>query len=153
MKFLLLLLLTTQSFSAEFVKGGTIIENDSVVFSVDEAQELRKEILELEDMISKGEQLVSELRKLDSNNRKQIDSYLEIIDLKDRQITSYRSTIELDRDRVVRLEKRERGHKVEKWVFLGVGIGITIGSLLIADKIDDYVETPQNQPNTFKVRF
>lgn len=153
MKFLLvLLLLTTQSFGAEFVKSGTVLENDSVVFSVEEAQSLRKELLELEDTIIKNEDLITELKNLDENNQRQITSYLDLIDIRERQISSYKSMIELDRERIARLEKRDKGHKVEKWVFLGVGIGLTIGSILIADKIDDYAEIP-SQPSALKVRF
>lgn len=136
-----LLLVPSYAVGSEMMTEGTVLSEDSYVFSLDEAQELRMQIIELESSVASLEGQISEYKALDENLTAQNSGLEDIIDIKELQVLEYKKLHEADSYRLRRLERRSEAAKFERWGFFCVGVGLALGSILIADKVDDSLES------------
>jgi hypothetical protein len=134
-------LVSGQAFAGEALPAGTVLTEDSYVFSLEEAQELRQQIVALEEEVTSKDEIIFEYKRLDLNQLGQIEGLESLLDIRELQIVEYNRMHDVDLSRIHRLERQSKFAKAEKWAFLGIGISITVGSILIADKIDDSVES------------
>jgi len=137
-----ILIIINPASAGEVMKKGTVLVEDSYVFTIDEAKGLTQEIARLE-------KIIKEYKELDEVTTDKFSQAESLIKIKDLQITQYKGLHELDTGRIRKLERRSALTGAERWGLVIAGVGLTIGAVLIADKIDDAVETPaQNNINT-----
>jgi hypothetical protein len=128
-------------FAADRVPAGTVLEEESYVFTIEETQALRQQLLELEAEVEKQKDLVEEYKELDLLSTKRFTLYDETIVLQNSQITRYQEWQTLDYNRIQQLERQRRADKLEKWGFFALGAGVVLGGVLVGDKIGDFAET------------
>ncbi len=133
-------LIVAPAFASERVPAGTVLEEESYVFTIDEAQRMQILISELEQTIEKQKEALDLRKDLDLLQVRKFDQCQESIVFQESQIYKYQEWQALDMSRIHQLEKQRRGDKAEKWGAFGLGVAITIGSILVADKIDDAIE-------------
>lgn len=136
------LMFSSVSFGGEVMRSGDILSEDSYVFTISEAEGLMRKIEELEASNLQNEKVIAVFKELDFNTSLQIREMDSLLKLKSLEINEYEHMTSLYRTRITRLERQSKFSKVEKWGFMGIGIGLTVGSIIIADKIDDYVDNP-----------
>lgn len=138
--FAIMNLIIFPAFAGERVPAGTVIEEESFVFTVEEAQKMQQYISELEQTIKQRDELLVLKDELIDTQEKKTFQLEESIVLRDTQIYKYQEWQAIDLERVRQLEKQRRADKREKWGALALGIGLTVGSILVADQIDDFAE-------------
>jgi len=114
----------------------TVLQKDSYVFTIEEAEKLKLKIQDLE----KKEQLLSEYIKLESLREKQIDSYKKVVDMQEDQAKKYDIMIDSKDKQIKILLEREDDGFFKKAIIFGSGVLLTAGSLYAADKLDDSIE-------------
>ena len=135
---LLLLSLTTwphYAFAGDIVPAGTTLEEESYVFTVDEATRLLERISELEQKELQLEQYI----QLDLVNQDKIRLYDSNIDLYNFQISEYQRIVALNSSEITRLHKRARLNWLENYGMLILGVALTTTSFIIADQVTDNV--------------
>lgn len=137
---LALLLFPYNAYGGEPLKAGTILNEDSYVFSIEEAERLMNEIGKMERTIENQEQKIYLNEQLNKNLNQQILNLNDIVTIKDKQIKEYNSMQKLDEKRIKKLERRSDFATIKEMGLFVTGIGVAIGAILIADKIDDSVE-------------
>jgi len=146
---LVISLLAPYAYGSEVMKSGEVLSEDSYVFSLEEIQELREQMSQLEKSIETKSQIIFELKKLDSNLNQQVIGLESVIGIKDLQVSEYSNLHDLDLSRIRSLERQNNLTKIERWVLFGAGVGVTVGSILIADKLNDTVGSNSfSSPNT-----
>lgn len=157
-KFMLIVILSlttliSKAYGGEILSAGTILQEESYVFTMPEAQRLMSKVKEMESQIENQQATIDVYKELDQNQQKQILENETLINIKQLQISEYKNLHDLDSSRIKKLERQSNVSNFERWGFLGLGVGITIGSVLIADKIDDVVEGPiAQQPRNTTAR-
>lgn len=136
---LISIIIPTNSFSAERVDKGTVLEEDSMVFSIEEAQDMAKYISKLEEELKNSQDLIREKNFLIDNQNSQLLLYSEFEDLKQKQILKYQEIQKIDEDRIKKLEKRLNFKKIENGIWFAGGIISAISIIVIADQLDDRV--------------
>ena len=125
------------AFAGDIMPAGTVLENESYVFTVDEAKDLLKRIEELEIKEEKLnyylelEPIREEKYRLNNAN----------IDLYKFQISEYQSIVAMNRLEISRMHKREKWRWLENYGMLFLGVAITTGSFLAADSMADHMRT------------
>lgn len=132
--------ITSNAWAGDVMKSGTVLTKDSYVFSIEEAQKLKLTIEELEFEKQKYLAIIEQYKDLNIITDEKHQSYLDLVSTKDAQISEYERLHSLDLERIKSLEKQDKVSSLEKWGFLGIGVGATITAILIADKIDDVSE-------------
>jgi len=133
---LLNIIVPVSAYASEEMHAGDVLEEDSLVFSMDEAQDLKVRIEDLEGK----ETLLWEYISLTDVQGKQIDSLEEIIESKDVLIAKHQEIHELDDMAIKRLDKQVKRRKLENvGSFIG-GVLVAIALVLVADKVDDQME-------------
>jgi len=138
--FVVINLIVSPAFAVERVPAGTIIKEESFVFTVEEAQKMQQYISELEETIKQRDELLVLKDELIKTQEAKTFRLQESIILRDNQIYKYQEWQAIDLERVRQLERQRRYDKIEKWGALVLGIGLTVGSVLVADQIDDFAE-------------
>ena len=123
--------------AGDIVPAGTTLEEESYVFTIDEATRLLQRVEELEVKEKKLEQYIL----LDSVRTQQIDLYQYNLSLTRSQLDSYIKMQAIDQDLLDRYNKRNRFQTLENVGFLALGISLTIGAFLAADSVTDHMET------------
>lgn len=136
---ILSLVLTSVASASEFKPAGTVLEEDSMVFTVQEAQNLRLEILRLEEKIKQLENIDKTKDVLLENKDKQIVSFEEYLENKDSQISKYLEIKQIDEKRITQLNRQARGRKLENAGFFVGGIATSILLIIAADRLDDNI--------------
>jgi len=131
-----ILVIPSVSFAGDVVAAGTKLEEDSYVFTIEEATNLLARIEELE--IKEAE--LEKYKGLETLRLQQIDLYKINLDYSESQIQRYISLNQTNETLVDRYQKRHRLQTVENIGFLALGIGLTIGAFLAADSITDHME-------------
>ena len=131
-----ILVIPSVSFAGDVVVAGTKLEEDSYVFTIEEATNLLARIEELE--IKEAE--LEKYKGLETLRLQQIDLYKINLDYSESQIQRYISLNQTNETLVDRYQKRHRLQTVENIGFLALGIGLTIGAFLAADSITDHME-------------
>jgi hypothetical protein len=127
------------AFAGDIKPAGTILIQDSYVFTIDEAEKLKIYVDELEQNVKKQDLEIKEYEKLDVIFKDKEKSYKEIVDIKDQQISQYKELHILDTSRVDKLQRHENTAKYERFGFFILGIAVTTSSIIIADNVNDYI--------------
>ena len=115
---------------------GTVLSEDSYVFSIEEATKLKNRIKELE---AKEAELVK-YKSLESLRLKQIDLYKINLDYSQAQNQRLYGLLNTQDDLIGRYNKRNSYAQWEKFGYLTLGIALTVGAFFAADTITDQME-------------
>lgn len=133
------LFLSNIAIAGDRVPAGTIIQEESYVFSINEAQKLMNEIETLEYELSKKNGIINLYIELDLVQSQQINELEELLNLRNQQILLYENWIEEDLKRIKSLERQIKITQFERWGFFTLGIVVASSSIIIADRLDDSV--------------
>jgi hypothetical protein len=133
---MIFLFFLASALAGEPVKKGFVVKEDSYLFSLPEAQQLTDRLSELE----KIEKLYIQQKDLISAMEQQEVLYKSTIDAKDKLIDQHKSLVTLEQDRVGKLQKQQKWNDVKVYSAFVFGIGLTIGSFVVADNITDTLE-------------
>lgn len=137
--FAMLNIITVPAFAGERQSAGTVLKEDSMVFSLDEAQRMAEYISQLEGTIRKQNELLSAKDDLIENKDEQITSFEDYQELQQQQIAKYLEIQDLDESRIATLEKQARTRKLETaGAFIG-GVAVAVTLLIVVDQLDDKV--------------
>ncbi len=131
-----LLLLPRTSKASEILKAGESVKEDSVVFTIEEAEKLKSRIFELE----KKEKVLDEYKDLCSIKDSKIDIYKINESLYKDQLLTYQSIVDIQDKRLEKQRKIESASQYRNAGFFVLGVSVAIGSILIADKVNDSIE-------------
>ena len=131
-----LLLFPRTSKASEILKAGESVKEDSVVFTIEEAEKLKSRIFELE----KKEKVLDEYKDLCSIKDSKIDIYKINESLYKDQLLTYQSIVDIQDKRLEKQRKIESASQYRNAGFFVLGVSVAIGSILIADKVNDSIE-------------
>jgi len=123
--------------AGDIKEAGTVLEKDSYVFSIDEATALLNRVEELE----KKELLLSEYIELNLVQSRQIDLYKVNYDILDQQRMQYMQLVDLNENLLARTRQQNNLSELKNWGIFSIGVVVTIGAFLAADRIGDTMET------------
>jgi len=129
-------LFTLTAFAGDEIKAGTVLKQDSYVFSIEEAEKLKSRIEDLE----KKEQLLEQYKKLDTLRVDQNNMLSLILKLKDDQISSYKEIIDEKDKQILLIEKTNNKKEIKTYALFGAGILFAGLSIYAADRFDDSME-------------
>lgn len=132
-----LLVFPQAALAGDIVPKGTVLEQESYVFTIDEATRLLKRIEELEAKEKELEGYV----KLESLRLQQIDLYKVNLEYSQSQNLRYMNLLNTNQDLLDKYNKRDQLQTWENMGFLALGITLTIGAFLAADAITDHMES------------
>ena len=136
--------LTSTAYAGDYMKTGEVLLEDSYVFNVEEATGLMNKLTTLEQEVENQKKIIEEYKRLDQIQQQQELNFIDLVETKELQITEYEQLHTLDTSRIKQLNRQVNSSKFEKWAFMGLGIGITVGAILVADKVDDGIESLGN---------
>lgn len=153
-----IMFLTPRSYAGDYMKTGEILLEDSYVFNVEEATGLMNKLSALEQEVENQKKIIEEYKRLDQIQQQKELDFIDLVETKELQITEYEQLHALDTNRIKQLNRQVNSSKFEKWAFMGLGIGITVGAILVADKVDDGIESfgnngAQQQAGVTLLRF
>jgi len=122
--------------ASEILKAGESVKEDSVVFTIEEAEKLKSRIFELE----KKEKVLDEYKDLCSIKDSKIDIYKINESLYKDQLLTYQSIVDIQDKRLEKQRKIESASQYRNAGFFVLGVSVAIGSILIADKVNDSIE-------------
>ena len=131
-----LVMMPSLSYAGDIVPAGTTLEQESYVFTIDEATRLLQRV---EELGLKERQLELYIA-LESLRSRQIGLYEYNLELSRTQLNNYRDMQALDQNLIDRYNKRSRFQTLENVGFLSLGIALTIGAFLAADSVTDHME-------------
>ena len=131
-----LLLFPRISSASEILKAGETLKEDSVVFTIDEAEKLKARIFELE----KKEKILEEYKDLCSVKDSKVDIYKINESLYKEQLSTYQNIVDLQDKRLEKQRKIQTASDYRDAGFFVLGVSVAIGSILIADKVNDSME-------------
>lgn len=132
--FLQLFILT--AFAGDEMKSGTVLKEDSYVFTIEEAKKLKSKIEELE----KKEELLEQYKKLNTLRIEQNEMLSSALKLKDDQISSYKEIIDEKDKQILLVEKINNKKEIKTYALFGAGILFAGLSIYAADRFDDSME-------------
>jgi bacterioferritin (cytochrome b1) len=132
----LILLLLNNAFAGDEMKAGDKLKYDSYVLSIEEANKLKKRIIELE----KKEELLTQYEKLNTLRKEQNEILTFNLSLKDNQISSYKNIIK-EYEEIENIKNKKEVNKFIKNGSLILSGVLFMGlSVYAADKFDDSLE-------------
>ena len=134
---LFLFFTNSHSYAGDIMPAGTVLENESYVFTVDEAKDLLKRIEELEIK----EEKLNYYLELEPIREEKYRLNTANIDLYKFQIIEYQSIVSMNRAEINRLHKREKWRWLENYGMLFLGVAITTGSFMAADAVSDHMRS------------
>lgn len=133
---ILLSLFLTPAYAADEMRSGSVLKQDSYVFSIEEAERLKSRIEDLE----KKEKLLEQYKILDSLKSQQNDLLKLSIQIKDDQIILYKDII-VEKEKQNDLIKKQKNKPfLNGAAIFGAGILFTSLSIYAADQLDDSIE-------------
>ena len=130
------LALPNAAIAGDIKPKGAVLEEESYVFTIDEATRLLKRVEELE---AKEKELIK-YKELEVLRVRQIDLYKINLDYSQAQNQRYINLLDVNQDLLDKYNKRDRYQTWENVGFLALGITLTIGAFLAADAITDHME-------------
>ena len=129
--------ISSVSYAGDIMPAGTVLGEESYVFTVDEAKDLLKRIEELEIK----EEKLNYYLELEPIKEEKFRLNNANIDLYKFQITEYDRMVHMNRIEIDRLQKREKWRWLENYGMLFLGVALTTGGFLAADAITDHMES------------
>ncbi len=133
---MILALLCAIAFAGEPVKKGFVVKEDAYIFSIPEAQALMSRVSELE----KTEKIYKEQVELISVFEEKEVLHNSIIETKNKIIEEHQKLLEIERERLEKLEKRQKWNDAKVYAAIFLGATLTMGSFVVADNITDTLE-------------
>jgi hypothetical protein len=130
------LILPNVAMAGDILPKGTVLTEESYVFTIKDATNLLKRIEELE---AKEKELIK-YKSLEGLRLKQIDLYKLNLDYSQAQTTRYMGLIGTQGDLLEKYNKRDQLQTWENFGYLTLGIALTIGAFFAADAITDSME-------------
>jgi len=118
------------------MKTGSILKQDSYVFSIEEAEKLKIKIEDLE----KKEKLLEQFKILDDLKTQQFLLLENSIEIKDSQIELYKKIILEKNEEISLIKKTKNKQFLNGMSIFGAGILMTGLSIYAADQLDDSIE-------------
>lgn len=131
------LLLPNPAIAGDIKPKGTVLEEESYVFTIDEATRLLRRVEELEAR----EKELYKFKELETLRLQQIDLYKINLDYSQSQNQRYIGLLNTNQDLLDKYNRRDRLQTWENIGFLALGMSLTIGAFLAADAITDHMET------------
>tara|TARA_Y100000287_G_scaffold116222_1_gene93337 strand:+ start:4440 stop:4883 length:444 start_codon:yes stop_codon:yes gene_type:complete len=131
------LIVPSTAFAGDVVPKGTVLSQESYVFTIDEATKLLKRIEELEAK----EVELNKYKQLEELRVKQIDLYKLNLDYSQAQVDRYAGLLDTNSELIQRYQKRSEIQYWENFGYLALGITLTVGAFLAADAITDHMES------------
>ena len=131
-----LVLVPNTSWAGDVIKAGTTLEEDSYVFTIEEATNLLQRVEELEAK----EQELNKYKELEVLRVQQVDLYKINLDYSRAQIDRYIVLNNMNQDLIGRYHTRDRLQTWENIGFLSIGIAVTVAAFMGADAITDNME-------------
>lgn len=125
------LMVSAPVFAGDVMPKGSVLEQESYVFTVDEATRLLQRVEELEIKEKELDRYVS----LDKIKTEQIDLYRLNIDHTRDQLSYYISLTDTHQNLIDRYNRRNRFNTLENAGFFILGMGLSYGSFMVADSI------------------
>jgi hypothetical protein len=129
---------SSQVFAGDIMPKDTVLEEESYVFSIEEASGLLRRIEELEVKEKQLEYYI----QLDSITKQKIRLHESNVDLFNYQISEYDRIIQLNSSEINRLHKRARFSELEKFGMLVLGMALTTTGFIVVDQITDTAILP-----------
>jgi hypothetical protein len=126
--------LSANANAGDRLPAGSKLKVESYVFTVEEASNLMRTIEELEFKVSKQDEAIKIYKQIDQVSQEEKAMFVELLSIRNDQINLYKEWIEADAARIRSLERQQ---KVTK--FLTMGIVLSGGAIIVADKLDDRV--------------
>tara|TARA_R110002110_G_C13315894_1_gene705664 strand:+ start:543 stop:992 length:450 start_codon:yes stop_codon:yes gene_type:complete len=123
--------------ASDVMEAGTVLEEDSLVFTLEEGDDLRKRIEELELVEKKA--LV--LEDLVSVQDLEITEFKALSEAQSLRIEGLQSLSDLHQDRVETLERHEKYNDLTKAGWFVLGALLTGGAIYLGDQIGDNMES------------
>lgn len=142
------LIFVQPAYAGDVMEKGTVLKQQSYVFTIEEAKSLMLKLDTLEQELAKQTELLEQYQNLEGVLGRQNSNLKETIEIKELQITEYKSLHQIDLERIKKLERQNSISKYEKWGALTLGIGLSVGAILIADKIDDQIDVVKSDAST-----
>ena len=120
---------------------GTVLTEESYVFTIDEATRLLKRVEELE---AKEAELLK-YKELEAVRLKQIDLYKINLDYSQMQNARYQNLMNINQNLIDKYNRRNEMQQWENFGYLVLGISLTIGAFFAADAITDHMESNWNR--------
>lgn len=149
--FAMLNIIAIPAYASEKLPAGSVLKEEFMVFTLDEARRMAEYISQLEQQVQKQEELLSAKDELIENKDEQIASFKDYQDLQRQQIAKYLEIQEIDQGRIKTLERQAKTKKFETaGAFVG-GIAVAVILIIVADQLDDKVleaGAPANNSST-----
>ena len=133
---ILISILIPSAYAGDEMKAGSVLKQDSYVFSIEEAERLR---IRMEDL-EKKEKLLEQYKVLDSLKTQQNDLLKSSIEIKDNQVVLYKKIITEKDEQIDLVQKRKNKQFLNSAAVFGAGILFTSLSIYAADQLDDSIE-------------
>jgi hypothetical protein len=135
--FIILFFSTTGvSVAGDVMQEGTVLQEDSYVFTIDEATDLLRRV----EVLEQKELLLAEYQALNEVQARQIDLYKINYDILNQQIIQYSSLVDLNENMLNKSMRRNNFAELKNWGIFTLGVAVTVGAFLAADKIGDTME-------------
>jgi hypothetical protein len=121
------------SFAGDIKEKGFVLEKDSYVFTIEEAERLKARIVELEAK----ELELDYYKKLNKVNEQTIDLYKINEDLFKKQIENQKLISDINDDIIQKYNDSKKYNDFKTAGYFSLGVIVTIGSFIIADSISD----------------
>jgi len=131
----ILLLIPRISKASEVLEEGTVLEEKSLVFTMEEADKLKNTIFELE----KKEEMLAEYIDLCSIKDSKIELYKINEDLYKSQIDKYKDIVSYQDEQINNYRKIQSASKYKEVGIFTLGVAVTVASILLADKLNDSI--------------
>jgi len=128
-------LIASPCYAGEAMSAGTVLSEDSYVFTLEEANKLKQRIEELEAKEEKLEEYVV----LDQIHQDQILLYQKNYDIYQQQISEYKNISDIQNQQISRYERKDKWNRAENAAILVGGILLTTASFLVVDKVSDHM--------------
>jgi hypothetical protein len=119
--------------AGENMSAGEVLEEDSYVFTLEEANELKVRIEELE----KKERQLEEYKILEGAYIEQIELYKDNLNIAKEKEDTLKDIISLQDNTIDKYKKNEKWNKAENIALFVGGIALTTATFIIVDKISD----------------
>lgn len=129
----ILMTLLFSSFAGDIKEKGFVLEKESYVFSIEEAESLKARIIELEAK----ELELEALKKINVINEKTINLYKINEDLFAKQIENNKIISDINNDIIEKYNNKNKYNDFKSAGYFSLGVIVTIGSFIVADHISD----------------
>jgi|7_EtaG_2_1085326.scaffolds.fasta_scaffold108347_3 hypothetical protein len=122
--------------AGDVLPAGAVLEEESYVFTIEEATELLRRVEELEIK----EERLNYYLELEPIHEQKFTLYQSNIDLYKFQVTEYQHILNISQLEIDRLHKRQKWRWLENYGMLFIGVAVTTSSFLIADAVTDHMQ-------------